>query len=220
MTAGRCHLSLRITYYTIHFGKALPAATSHYYLPLTIYYTTCYGCSAESRSSQISAQLVQISSFQISLSSIQITEAQLVEIVQDSLCSGRVPPACEAYQKGKPSTGNRRALATGLYAIDLAKVMADADPMQPNGNAAALAIYNGVIARDATASVTATATTVSTDAQVLILPPPHHLPLPYTPTHNPTPHSYPRPPPPPCPQRPCPRPNAGAHHASGRQRPG
>ena len=163
---------------------------------------------------------MQISSFEISLSSIQITEAQLVEIVQDSLCGGRVPPACEAYQKGKPTTGNRRALATGLYAIDVAKVMADGDPMQPNGNGAALAIYNGVIARDATASVTATATTVSTDAQVLILPPPHHLPLPYTPAHNPTPHSYPRPPPTPCPQRPCPRPNAGAHHAAGRQRPG
>lgn len=118
--------------------------------------------------------------------------------MQDSLCGGRVPPACEAYQKGKP-TGNRRALATGVYEIDLAQVMADGDAMQvstADGNAAALAIYNGVIARDATAFVTVTATAVTTDAQVLNLP---HHPTPPSPTipphltriHSPPQQPYP-----------------------------
>lgn len=41
-------------------------------------------CSVESRSSQTSVQLVQILSFQISLSTNQVTEAQLVQIVQAS----------------------------------------------------------------------------------------------------------------------------------------
>jgi hypothetical protein len=152
-------------------------------------------CSVEGRSSQTSMQLVQISSFQISLSSAVVTEAQLVEIVQDALCGGRLPPACEAYQKGKPTGGSRRALATGEFEIDLEQVMADGDAMQVStaaGDAAALAIYNGVIFKDATASVTATATGVlSTDAQVRT---PHHDP---TPTSTPTPTNSPSPEPPP-----------------------
>ena len=118
--------------------------------------------------------------------------------MQDSLCDGRVPPACEAYQKGKP-TGNRRALATGEYEIDLARVMADGDAMQVStaaGKAAALAIYNGVIARDATAFVIVTFTAVTTEAQVLNLPPPPHPYMNPSLTHRTTPpHPYPQSPP-------------------------